>query len=84
MMTGLLLASCGEDRIEEQVSRLRMVSVDETVVVLPEKGSVELAFRVRDPDYPLNYQVKFDIIGDGIMLFDKESGDKLARGSVEL
>ena len=57
MMTGLLLASCGEDRIEEQVSRLRMVSVDETVLVLPEKGSVELAFRVRDPDYPLNYQV---------------------------
>ena len=57
MMTGLLLASCGEDRIEEQVSRLRMVSVDETVVVLPEKGSVELVFQVRDPDYPLNYQV---------------------------
>ena len=57
MMTGLLLASCGEDRIEEQVSRLRMVSVDETVVVLPEKGSVELAFQVRDPDFPLNYQV---------------------------
>ena len=57
MMTGLLLASCGEDKIEEQVSRLRMVSVDETVVVLPEKGSVELAFQVRDPDFPLNYQV---------------------------
>ena len=57
MMTGLLLASCGEDKIEEQVSRLRMVSVDETVVVLPEKGSVELVFQVRDPDYPLNYQV---------------------------
>ena len=57
MMTGLLLASCGEDRIEEQEARLRMVSVDETVIVLPEKGSVELAFQVRDPDYPLNYQV---------------------------
>ena len=57
MMTGLLLAACGEDKIEEQEARLRMVSVDETVLVLPEKGSAELVFQVRDPDYPLNYQV---------------------------
>ena len=56
-LTGLLLASCGEDKIEEQAARLRMVSVEETSVVVPEKGSVELTFQVRDPDYPLNYQV---------------------------
>ena len=56
-LTGLLLASCGEDKIEEQVARLRMVSVEETNVVIPQKGSVELVFQVRDPDFPLNYQV---------------------------
>ena len=56
-LTGLLLASCGEDKIEEQVARLRLVSVDETSVVLPENGSAEVTFRVKDPDFPLNYQV---------------------------
>ena len=55
-LTGLLLASsCREDQIEEQVARLRLVSVDETTVVLPENGSEELIFQVKDPDYPLNY-----------------------------
>ena len=29
MMTGLLLASCGEDRIEEQVSRLRAALMEQ-------------------------------------------------------
>ena len=56
-LTGLLFASCGEDKIEEQVARLRLVSVDETSVVLPENGSAEVTFRVKDPDFPLNYQV---------------------------
>ena len=56
-MTGLLLASCSEDRIEEQVPRLRLISVEETALVLPEKGSAELTFQVKDSDYPLNYQV---------------------------
>ena len=57
-LTGLLLASsCGEDRIEEQVARLRLVSVDETSIVLPENGSEEVIFQVKDPDYPLNYQI---------------------------
>ena len=50
-LTGLLLASsCGEDRIEEQVARLRLVSVDETSIVLPENGSEEVIFLVKDPD----------------------------------
>ena len=57
-LTGLLLASCGkEEEIEEPVARLRLVSVDETSLVLPENGSEELVFQVKDPDYPLNYQV---------------------------
>jgi hypothetical protein len=56
-LTGLLLASCGEEKIEEQAARLRLVTVDETAVVLPEKGSAEVAFLVKDPDYPLNYQI---------------------------
>ena len=57
-LTGLLLASCGEEKIEEQVvAHLRLVSVEETSIVLPENGSVELVFQVKDPDYPLNYQV---------------------------
>ena len=57
-LTGLLLASsCREDQIEEQVARLRLVSVDETTVVLPENGSEEVTFQVKDPDYPLNYNI---------------------------
>ena len=57
-MAGLLLASCKEEEpIEERVARLRMVSVEETSIVLPEKGSVELVFRIKDADYPLNYQL---------------------------
>ena len=57
-LAGLLLASCGEEKIEEQVvPRLRLVSVDETSIVLPENGSEELVFQVKDPDYPLNYQI---------------------------
>ena len=41
-MTGLLLASCGEKQpVEEQpVARLRMVSVEETALVMPENGTV--------------------------------------------
>ena len=58
-LTGLLLASCGEKQpVEEQpVARLRMVSVEETALVMPENGTVELTFQVRDPEYPLHYQV---------------------------
>ena len=57
-LTGLLLASCGEEeKIEEQVARLRQVSVDETSLILPQNGSEELVFQVKDPDYPLNYQI---------------------------
>ena len=73
MLTGLLLASCGEDKIEEQVARLRMVSVEETTVVVPQKGSVELAFQVRDPDFPLNYQVGSSLCQVRIQLRDGSS-----------
>ena len=73
MLMGLLLASCGEDKIEEQVARLRMVSVEETTVVVPQKGSVELAFQVRDPDFPLNYQVGSTLCQVRIQLRDGSS-----------
>ena len=69
-MAGLLLASCGEEQIEEQATRLRMVSVVEMSVVVPEKGSVELNFQVRDPDYPLNYQVSSTLCQVRVQLRD--------------
>ncbi|MBQ4506803.1 MAG: ABC transporter ATP-binding protein [Firmicutes bacterium] len=51
------------------------LSMGDDIITSVEFGSV---------DYPLNHQVKFDIIGDDIILFDKESEIKLAKGSVAL
>jgi len=49
------------------------LSVGETIITSVEFGSV---------DYALNSDMKFEIHGKGIILFDKASGKKLGRGSL--
>ena len=51
-------AACHEEQpAPEPEPRLKSVSVTETSLVLPAEGSVEIAFRVEDPDYVFNYAV---------------------------
>ena len=51
-------AACHEEQpAPEPEPRLKSVSVTETSRVLPAEGSVEIAFRVEDPDYVFNYAV---------------------------
>ena len=65
-------AACHEEQPEpEQKPRLQSVSVSETSLVLPAEGSVEIAFRVEDPDYVFNYAV--DDSRCQVQLMGKES-----------
>jgi len=50
------------------------IEVGDQVLTSVEFGSV---------DYAVNTAVAFQVHGDGIILFDKTSGDKLGKGSVE-
>ena len=51
--------ACHEEQQPEpaQKPRLQSVSVSETSLVLPAEGSVEIPFRVEDPDYVFIYSV---------------------------
>ena len=51
-------AACRGDKIEpepEKTGRLVSVTVPESTVVMPDKGSVEISFKVEDADYVFNY-----------------------------
>jgi len=56
----------------------------ETTVKLNVGGQLLTSVEFGSVDYPLNSDLPFEIYGDGILLFDKESGNKLGKGSVAL
>ena len=53
----LLASACGHDVIVEAPDRLKSVSILGSSVTLPQKGSAELPFRVRDEGFGFNYDV---------------------------
>ena len=53
----LLASACGHDVIVESPDRLKSVSVLGSSVTIPQKGSAELPFRVRDEGFEFNSDV---------------------------
>ena len=56
----------------------------ETTVKLDVNGEVVTSVVFGSVDYPGNAEVKFDIIGKGVILFDAQSRNKLGMGSLKL
>ena len=56
----------------------------ETTVKLDVDGVVVTSVVFGSVDYPVNAEVKFDIIGNGIIMFDANSRNKLGMGSLTL
>ena len=56
----------------------------ETTVKLDVDGVVVTSVVFGSVDYPVNAEVKFDMIGKGIILFDANSRNKLGMGSLTL
>lgn len=56
----------------------------ETTVKINLKGDILSAVQFGLIDYKTDEEIKFDISGDGIVLFDKESGKSLSLGSIEI
>ena len=56
----------------------------ETTVKLDVDGVVVTSVVFGSVDYPVNAEVKFDIIGNGIIMFDANSRNKLGMGSLRL
>ena len=59
LLAVLLVAACHPDEIESgKEPRLVSVSVSESTVVIPSLGSVDVTFRVEEPDYVFNYYLE--------------------------
>ena len=56
----------------------------ETTVKLNVADQILTSVEFGSVDFPLNSSIPFEIHGDGILLFDRESGDKVGKGFVEL
>ena len=56
----------------------------ETTVKLDVDGVVVTSVAFGSVDYPVDAEVKFDIVGNGIILFDAKSRNKLGMGSLSL
>ena len=54
---------------------VKLEAPDGTMLTSVEFGSV---------DYDLNSQVNYEIAGDGIILFDKKSENKIGRGTANV
>lgn len=56
----------------------------ETTVKLDCDGEIITSVVFGSVDYPANKEVSFDVVGDGVVLFDANSRNKLAIGSLKL
>ena len=56
----------------------------ETTVKLDVGGNILTSVVFGSIDYPINAQVNFEIIGDGVIMFDAKSGSKLGKGRLIL
>ena len=56
----------------------------ETTVKLDVNGEIVTSVVFGSVDYPFNAEVKFEIVGNGVILFDAKSRNKLGMGSLQL